>query len=131
MRTPYCAGLAGAIAIVCALIASRPATAAWPSDGQPLATGPAPQSAPVGIAAVNGDLLAFWTESAPGASLLRARRVTVYGDFAPDWPPGGRTVVSSTLTITQPVIAADGSDGALLAWYGTAGPTGLHGIFAV
>lgn len=123
--------LTAALLVACSLVAARPASAAWPSDGLPLATGPAQQRTPVGIGAENGDLFVFWTESTPVSSGLRVQRVTLDGQLASGWAAGGRTLISTTLGLSQSAIAPDGSGGALLAWYGTAGPGGLHGIFGL
>jgi len=122
---------AAATMVVSAMIAAVPARAAWPPSGLPLATGPTNQSQPVGLTGPLGELHAFWVDLGPASFVLRSQHVTLAGAPAPGWPAEGRGIVTPPAAIAAPILTADVSGGAIVAWYDYRSSGGPRGIYAI
>ena len=109
---------------------ATPARSEWPPTGLPVATGAADQSSPIGLTGPGGELHMFWVEFAPTTYALFAQHLTIEGTPAPGWPVGGRGVVPVPAAIGSPLVIADGSGGAILAWNDYRAAGGPKGVYA-
>lgn len=103
--------LAGA---VIALL-SRPAIAAWPADGLPIAVAPGHQRLEAVVADGFGAVFVAWQDEA--ASQVRVQRVLADGSISPGWPSGGIAPSSTPSTVRANIkVAPDGTGGCFVAW---------------
>jgi hypothetical protein len=106
--------LAIATIVVFVLLGSRPAAAAWTSDGLPITTASANQASPRMVPDGSGGALIAWTDDRVGEGGVFLTRVTSDGELAVGWPVGGVRVDS----IQSPYwgVVEDGSGGAFVLW---------------
>jgi hypothetical protein len=109
VRAPLCA-------LFLALFTTTPALAAWPPDGLRLG-GPGIERFPIGLTGPDGGLWAFWVDRSSPTWTILTQRLTLAGEPAPGWPTAGRGIVGPLALPNTIHVVADGSGGALLAWF--------------
>jgi len=98
------------------VLASGAADPAWPADGLALCTAPGGQFHPRLVADASGAIVA-WTDARSGTEYdVYAMRVLASGAAHPAWPAGGLAVCAEPLDQVDPVLVADGTSGAIVAW---------------
>src|SRR5438477_366894 len=102
--------------IVLLLPFPRPSTAAWPTDplvNVPLCT--AASASPTIVADGSGGAIVTWEDSRSGTHFdIYAQRVSAAG--VPQWTANGVALSTTGGNQEYPVIVADGSGGAIVAW---------------
>ena len=105
-----------ALAVLVSALAHR-ADAAWPhdpTDNVPVIVSYGSQTTPVGVSDGAGGMIVAWTDSRSGVNDIYAQRISATGERL--WDPYGVVICDAFNPQTLPVIAADGSGGAVLAW---------------
>jgi hypothetical protein len=119
-----------ALALSISLVAHR-ADAAWPhdpTDNVPVIVAALSQTAPVGVSDGAGGMIVTWTDSRTGVSDIYAQRISATGELL--WNPLGVVICDATGAQTLPVISADGSGGAVLAWVDARAGAGTNDVYA-
>ena len=114
-----CAGLLGL-----ALLLSRPAVAAWPTDptvNVPLCTATGTQDSPSILSDGAGGAIVAWQDYRSGTSKIYAQRVNAAG--VARWTAGGMALSGAASTQQSPCIVSDGVCGAIVAWHDDLGGT--------
>jgi hypothetical protein len=92
----------------------------WPAGGLPLCTLPLPQDPSDLVHDGQGGVLVVWIDFRDALNGLAqdvyAQRVLGDGTIAPGWPADGAPVTRARDYQSVPVIAADGTGGAYVAW---------------
>ena len=88
----------------------------WPANGRALCACPGEQGSPV-IASDNADgAIVVWEDARSGMWVIYAQRVLGSGLVDSAWPSEGRSLATATNQQTTPVVVADGTGGAIVAW---------------
>jgi hypothetical protein len=99
------------------LTASGGLQSGWPEGGMPVCQASGGQFAPAVVADGFGGAIIAWTDFRAGRDDdVYACRITGEGVFPSGWPVGGTAVSAAQGNQRNPVIVADGSGGAILAW---------------
>lgn len=94
---------------------SAAGAAQWTSGGLAACTASGPQTGPQLISDMAGGAIVTWTDyRLPADVNIYATRITAGGTLA--WPAGGLPMCANATAQSAPVIAADGSDGAIITW---------------
>jgi hypothetical protein len=93
----------------------------WLISGQPLCAASGDQVQPRLVTDGSGGAIVTWEDKRAGNTDVYAQRVTAAG--TPVWAVDGVIVDSGTATQSQPVLATDGSGGAIFAWRDDGGGT--------
>lgn len=88
----------------------------WPPTSVELSSGAREITDPVLAAGGGGSTLLVWGEWRGAASAIRAQRLTGGLTATIGWPAEGRVLTGSSIGHNPPVVLADGSGGALVAW---------------
>ena len=89
----------------------------WGEDGVPVAASGSDDGLPTIVPdGSGGAFLAWQSVTATGDNEIFAQRVDAGGATAAGWPTEGFLIASGPGTRQHPVVAADGSGGALVAW---------------
>jgi hypothetical protein len=89
---------------------------AWPANGLGLCLAPGPQ---VNATIVSDDAhgaIVSWEDPRDGVNRIYAQRVLGSGVIAAGWPVNGRAVSDGSFDQLEPILAADGANGAILTW---------------
>lgn len=92
---------------------------AWPDNGTPLCVVPRTQSSLVMVADGAGGAIVAWVDSRAGLAEfdIFAQHVLASGVVDPEWPVNGLAVCDLPGNQSSPVLVADGSGGAIIAWH--------------
>jgi hypothetical protein len=107
------------------------AEAAWPhdpTDNVPVIVAALSQTSPVGVSDGAGGMIVAWTDSRSGVADIYAQRISSTGELM--WSPFGVVICDASGAQTLPVIAADGSGGAVLAWIDARAGAGANDVYA-
>ena len=90
----------------------------WQANGDPVCTALGLQQTPAIVADGAGGAVVVWTDSRtpPNSSDIYALRLTAVGGIAAGWPVDGVALCTAPGAQTTPVIAGDGTGGALVTW---------------
>jgi|GEM_PF-3014354 len=95
----------------------------WTAGGVRLSTSPYAQQIPVAAEDGAGGLIVAWEDWRPNGGSgnnIYAQHITGSGSIASGWPVDGLEIISAEVNAVEfpsrPVIAADGSGGAVVAW---------------
>ena len=86
----------------------------WTANGLALCTDPASQNASAIAADGAGGAFVVWSDSRSGTYLIYAQRVDAVG---PQWAANGVAISTASGNEYNPVVAADGSGGAVIVWH--------------
>jgi hypothetical protein len=103
-----------------ALLAARPARAAWPNDplvNVPVCTAAGSQNDLSAIADGAGGVIAVWFDGRGGVQDIYAHRVLTKSGIHPSWPENGLGICTFGGTQQAARAAPDGAGGAIIAWY--------------
>jgi hypothetical protein len=102
------------------LALAAPALAAWPNaptTNLPVSTAAGGQYLPAAVSDGAGGAIVAWYDDRSGSSFdIYAQHVLATGVVDPAWPANGRAVCTAVGDQVGPVIASDGSGGAIIAW---------------
>ena len=118
-----------ALAVSVSAIARR-ADAAWPhdpTDNVPVIVVASSQTSPVGVSDGAGGMIVAWTDTRNGVADIYAQRISATGELL--WNPFGVVICDASGAQTLPVIAADGSGGAVLAWVDARAGAGANDVY--
>lgn len=99
-----------------------------PADGLPISKAPGHQYYPKLVAAGGGDVIVVWQDRRAGNFDIYAQKVNVLGNVL--WAANGRIVCNTEFDQIDPVVAPDGSGGAIVAWSDYRGASGFTDIYA-
>jgi hypothetical protein len=98
------------------VLASGTVDPTWPVDGRALCVAGGEQSAIAIAASSPGEAIVAWKDGRSGTSFdIYVQRAS--GPAGPGWPVDGRAVCTATGDQRNPVVAADGSGGAVVSWH--------------
>src|SRR5262245_17407413 len=98
------------------VLASGAVDAKWPEEGLGLCTVAGAQDPPALVADGAGGAIAVWIDERSSAYDVYAQHALATGSLDPAWPPDALPVCTANQDKASPVIAADGSGGAFIAW---------------
>jgi hypothetical protein len=106
------------------VLASGAVDPAWPADGRALCTALDNQNNPTVVSDGSGGAIVTWEDNRSGTDLdIYAQHVLASGAADPAWPANGRALCTAAYYQFTPVIVADGSGGAIVAWSDARGGT--------
>jgi len=88
----------------------------WTANGLLLTTSVSGQARPVIVSDGAGGAIVGWEDYRNGEVDIFAQHVLANGGIDPAWPPAGRAVALSWGDQDAPVLAVDGSGGAIVSW---------------
>ncbi len=97
-------------------------------DGLPLCAATGHQYYPKIVPSPGGEVIVAWQDKRAGNFDIYAQRVNVLGDLL--WTPNGILVCNTEFDQVDPVVTADGSGGAVVAWSDYRGASGFTDIYA-
>jgi len=99
------------------ILASGVVDPGWPANGRALCTASGDQIYPAIASDGAGGAIVTWRDYRGGPDTdIYAQHVLASGVVDPAWPAGGTAVCTAAENQSVPVIAPDGSGGALLSW---------------
>ncbi|MCC6349545.1 MAG: T9SS type A sorting domain-containing protein [Candidatus Eisenbacteria bacterium] len=98
------------------VLASGAVEPAWPADGRALCTAANNQYSPTIVADGAGGAIVTWVDYRSGNYDIYAQHVLTSGAVDGAWPTDGRGLCTAANTQNYPIIAPDGSGGAIVAW---------------
>ena len=99
------------------VLASGAVDPAWPPDGRAMVSDPGIQNGAQAISDGAGGAIVTWIDQRSGTPHIYAQRVLPTGVVDPAWPLNGREICNShNNDQINPVIASDGTGGAIIAW---------------
>jgi len=91
---------------------------AWPANGRALCTATNDQQFPTLVSDGAGGAIVTWQDRRGGVDMdIYAQHVRADGTVDPAWPADGRALCTAAGDQQSPVILADGSGGAIVAWW--------------
>ncbi len=116
------------VVLALSIVTASKSSAAWPhhpSVNLPVFTGTDAQYSPAMVSDGAGGAFVTWYESRGGGDYnVYAQHVLASGTADPAWPVNGLAVCTAALDQASPAIVADGSGGAIVAWYDLRGGSG-------
>jgi hypothetical protein len=89
----------------------------WPNNGVPVCTATGDQRDPTLVSDGAGGAIIVWRDHRSGTNDdVYAMRLTSGGSFVPGWSANGTAICTNTSNQQNPVLVADGSGGAVIAW---------------
>ena len=103
----------------------------WPADGLAVCTAFGNQTNPAVAADGTAGVLVTWQDPRTGGPFdIYLEHVLASGALDAAWPLDGRAVCTAAQSQQLPAILADGSGGAIVAWYDARSATGFNDIYA-
>ena len=114
------APILGPVLALLTVLWPRPAAADWPTSptvNLPVCTSTGVQTSPAIAPDDAGGAIVAWSDYRAAGSDIYVQRILASGAVDPTWPLDGRPLCVAVSNQLGPVIAADGSGGAIVAWY--------------
>ena len=104
--------------------------AAWPVDGRAICTAAGDQGSPTIASDWAGGAIIAWADSRGDDIDIYAQHVLMSGAVDPAWPVDGSALCTAVRHQERPMIASDGSGGAIVTWQDVL-TSGLNNIYAI
>jgi hypothetical protein len=99
------------------VLASGAVDAAWPVDGRAVCTAVSQQFSPMIVSDGTGGGIITWVDGRSGTNDIYAQHILLSGVVDGTWPADGRVVCGAANNQSAPVIATDGTGGAIITWF--------------
>lgn len=121
--------LAPSLVLALAILAHRPALAAWSANGNVVCSAAGDQANTLLIADGSDGMFVAWQDDRTGTSDLYVLRLNASGSVAPGWPADGYAVCTASGDQKLAVMAPDGAGGFYMAWEDYRVPGGESDVY--